>query len=242
MSGKEESWTPADIDEIRMEGIDTINSMDVSEEEKQVCHGLVESMITLVEQYTGNTGDGLKMLIESFQQAEKRRDEGIVDDTPKHKQLADVLNVSIRRIDMFQYDPDKYNHIMKSTAVPLNIMIIENFKDDDLAKKEHGEIISDFLEKIFVEHYTVLSDDEDKGHVTRGPTLDIFDQTYGNRIRSVLPQKECYDLISILYETYQVIGKNDLTETVTETIEEWLTHNQACVKSANTVKSEKNEK
>ena len=71
-----------------------------------------------------------------------------------------------------------------------------------------------------------------RDNVTRVVSLDIFGRPYAVRIREVLPSKECYDLVSILYETYQEVGKKDLTEAVTEVIENWLIDNSTDIKSS----------
>jgi hypothetical protein len=157
-------------------------------------------------------------------------------DSRRHKLLADTLTLSIGRIPKyFLDDPAEYHLSMKSVSLPLNIIIVEGFRDDDLAREEYGGIISDFIENIFVENYMALPDNKD--HVVRSSSREMIAYSghfwTGTRIRGVLPQKECYDLISILYDAYQVIGKNDLTDEVTDVIEEWLTDNQPCVKFSN---------
>ena len=133
-------------------------------------------------------------------------------------------------------------------------MAIKEFKDGDIiAKQTYGEIISDFLERIFVEYYGLDPNDDDiaddegllhddraddeellnnRDNVTRVVSRDFFGRPYAVGIREVLPSKECYDLVSILYETYQEVGKKDLTEAVTEVIENWLIDNSTDIKSS----------
>lgn len=251
--------TPVDIDDRIGKVMNMINSMDVPEEERQKYHDISELMITLAQQYPGGVEAGFESLMQGFLDREKRSAEGIVDDTPHHEKIADLLSRNIEMISSFyDKDPLQYHNNMKSSSVSFNIRIIKEFKDNVLAKQEHGGIISDFLEKIFAEFvidYFYESDndeddedndeddedndgddgDEDKveDHVTRLEKLDIFGRAYKARIRSVLPQKECYSLISILYETYKVIGRNDLTAAVTDAIENWLIDNNTAVKSSN---------
>jgi hypothetical protein len=242
MSDKNETEPNTEINPVdvaRRNAMDMINSMDESEKAKQTYHAFMETMITIIDQYPGNKADGVEMLMNSFQDAGKRILEGDVDDTPRPEKIVNMITNSIAIINRFKGDdPTAYHRDMKSVSTPLSIMAIKEFKDDDIAKQTCGEIISDFLERIFTEYDDddYSSDDEEASNVrdivTRVVSRDVFGRPYAVGIREVLPSKECYDLVSILYETYQEVGKKDLTEAVTEVIENWLIDNSTDIKSS----------
>lgn len=218
-------------DERRQKVSDAINSFDVDEDEKQKLYDFSVSLMTIIDQYPGSSKDKSKILEEFSQRAEKHDDEGVVDDTPEHDKLSEILTHSISLINIFhEKDSADYHNNMKAVAIPINVMLVEKFKGNDLAKEEHGEVITDFLEKIFVEYYRV--GDGDKCEVVHPSRREKnLYGNYGTRVRETLPHNECYKLISILYETYQEIGQNDLTSDIEEAIVKWLVENQVSVKS-----------
>ena len=113
-------------------------------------------------------------------------------------------------------EPSKYHCDMKSVSIPLNIMILEEFGAIEFPEKKYGRVVSELIEAIFVENVYDAFD---------------FDDHYP-RIRTVLPQRECYKFISMLYNTYLMIGLEDLTIEVNDAIIRWLGDNQPVVKAA----------